>query len=392
MRFPQEIVDVIIDKVAISDIYEVRSSHRDDPPSTAALRACSLAAHSFLYRSRLHLFAAITCCFDSHLSNFDRLLAESPHIGELYVKYLQLQFRGESANPGEKTIIVPRILRLLPGLTHLVLDFDCEDYPCWKTQPDVLKTSLHATFSLSLRCLRLTDLIFANVSELESLLSHAIGLKELLLDHIGFRDSSESVPHIGALDHHGPRIVLESLTLDSIDDAAETMVSSFSTVDITHLKSLVLSTSPVFPLLKANVQTLQKVRIDYFSDESRVDLDIFEGNRTLHVIEVTEVNCDMASTLQQLGHLGHLHALKRISLYFRGTLSFDNDTEVDWLKLNAIFAQAGGGLEDVKICASSEAGRPSDLALVRQRLPSVAARISHIDHTDTRLDVFIPPL
>jgi hypothetical protein len=266
MRFPQDIVDVIIDKVAISDIYEVRSSHRDDPPSTAALRACSLAAHSFLYRSRLHLFAAITCCFDSHLSNFDRLLAESPHIGELYVKYLQLQFRGESANPGEKTIIVPRILRLLPGLTHLVLDFDCEDYPCWKTQPDVLKTSLHATFSLSLRCLRLTDLIFANVSELESLLSHAIGLKELLLDHIGFRDSSESVPHIGALDHHGPRIVLESLTLDSIDDAAETMVSSFSTVDITHLKSLVLSTSPVFPLLKANAQTLQKVRIDYFSD------------------------------------------------------------------------------------------------------------------------------
>jgi hypothetical protein len=147
--------------------------------------------------------------------------------------------------------VLPRILRFLPGLTHLVLDFDGQN---WVSQPDLLKTSLHATFSRHcLRGLCLTDLRFDNVSELEALLSSGLGLKELILDGIGF---DSSVQRING--PREPRVVIESLTLLHAEDA---LVSSFSAVDIKHLHSLVLVSTPLLPLLKANAQTLQKVRI-----------------------------------------------------------------------------------------------------------------------------------
>jgi hypothetical protein len=163
-----------------------------------------------------------------------------------------------------KTLVVPRILRLLPGLTHLLLDFG-RAYTFadrfWGSQPGLLQTSLHATLSLPyLQSLCLSKLIFANVSELEILLSHAAGLKELILDHIIFHDS-EPVRRSGVLDE--PRVVIESLTLDSFARTVDAMVSSFSTVDIKHLRSLQLVSTPLFPLLKVNAQTLQKVRIAY---------------------------------------------------------------------------------------------------------------------------------
>jgi hypothetical protein len=161
--------------------------------------------------------------------------------------------------PHEKTLLIPRILHLLPDLTHFVLDtYDFAD----QSQPGILQTSLHATLSLPcLQSLCLTDLNFANVSELETLLSHSTRLKELILDDIGFDDSS--VQRVGVLDEP-PRVLIESLTLDSLSGrAVDTMVSSFSTVDIRHLRSLALVATPTFSLLKANAQTLRRVRIAY---------------------------------------------------------------------------------------------------------------------------------
>jgi hypothetical protein len=43
----------------------------------------------------------------------------------------------------------------------------------------------------------------------------------------------------------------------------DAIVSSFSTVDIKHIRSMVLISTPMLPLLMANAQTLQKVRIVY---------------------------------------------------------------------------------------------------------------------------------
>ncbi|KAJ7277911.1 hypothetical protein C8J57DRAFT_1308207 [Mycena rebaudengoi] len=357
MRVPQELVDAMIDKVASLD---------DAHP---ALEACSLTARSFLPQSQRHLFAAVTCYRDSSdLIKFAALLAESPHIGELYVKYFTLQIHGTGVSQShQKTIVVPRIPNLLPGLTHLVLDLDCDD-EFWESEQELFKTSLYVTLSLHcLRSLCLTGLTFANVSGLESFLSHATGLKELILDEISF-DNPSAYPFLCM--PHESRVMLESLTVDAMYTGVDAMVSSFSTVDIKHLKSLVVASTPMFALLKANVQTLQKVRI-VSSDESPFDFGILEGNQTLHRIEIVDVDRDLASSLQLFGPLGHLKALRTISFHlWKG--SWD---AVEWTKLNTILAGAGDRIENVYLSAYSE----SDLALVTQRLPAVAGQISHND-------------
>jgi hypothetical protein len=148
------------------------------------------------------------------------------------------------------------MLRLLPGLTHLLLDLDCDYGHSWALQPDLLKTSLHAAFSLHcLRSLCLASLNFADVSELELLLSHAIGLKALILDRVNFGDSF-AVRRLDFLCEPHP-IILESPTLDSFD-AVDAMVSSFRIVDIQHLQFLVLIATPKLPLLKLKCSSAPK--------------------------------------------------------------------------------------------------------------------------------------
>jgi hypothetical protein len=104
MRVPQELVDAIIDKVARLD-----SARR-------ALEACCLTARSSLSRSQWHLLAAIICRrYSSDSIKFDALFSESPHIGELYVRYFTLQLeRTDMSELHEKTIEVPPILISAP--------------------------------------------------------------------------------------------------------------------------------------------------------------------------------------------------------------------------------------------------------------------------------------
>ncbi|KAJ7290319.1 hypothetical protein C8J57DRAFT_340175 [Mycena rebaudengoi] len=358
MQIPQELVDAIIDKVAIFEVDSVL----DIPSSKRALRACALTARSFLPRSQLQLFAAISCLRGSlDLDTFDSLLAHSPHIGEHYVRYFKVKLQSHQLYTN--WVVLPRILRFLPGLTHLVLDFDRQN---WVLQPNLLKTSLHATFSRHcLRSLCLTNLYFADASELETLLSHGIGLKELILDHIGFGKIFSSP--------HELRVVIESFTLNITGTAANALVSSFS-VDVKHLHSLVLVSTPLLPLLKANAQTLQKVRIAFLNE-----------------IEIGDVDCDLASSLQLFGPLSQLKALKTISLHVATDLDVrDRWNVMDWGKLNALLAQAGAGLEDVFFSAYSPSGAPPDLALVKQRLPAVAGRISHNKKAASQIYTSLP--
>ncbi|KAJ7286580.1 hypothetical protein C8J57DRAFT_1497234 [Mycena rebaudengoi] len=277
----------------------------------------------------------------------------------------------------EKTAVVPRMLRLLPRLAHLDLDLQCDDDYFWVSQPEILKTSLHAAFSRNcFRSLCLTDVTFADGAELESLLSHAIGLKALTLGYLHFRENSAiedvDVPR-------EPHIVLESLRLHSFKDVDE-LLSSFRIVDIKHLRSLVVVHTPILPILKINSQTLQQVRIS-FADETPSDPDILQGNQTLRSIEIRDFDC---ASLQLFGSLRHLKELKAILLSFKATWVDDpSRNAVDWANVNALLAEAGEGLEDVFVAfsasESSLASGPPDMilvTLVKQRLPAVAGKIS----------------
>ncbi|KAJ7260283.1 hypothetical protein C8J57DRAFT_1720216 [Mycena rebaudengoi] len=75
----------------------------------------------------------------------------------------------------------------------------------------------------------------------------------------------------------------------------------------------------------------------------------------------------MASALRKFGHLGHLKALKTMSLDFTDSWGVGSPNEADWTELDAILSQAVDGLEDIHIHTE----QPRDAGLVRSLLPSV---------------------
>ncbi|KAJ7286584.1 hypothetical protein C8J57DRAFT_1288049, partial [Mycena rebaudengoi] len=361
MRFPQELLDTILDEVARLPVGD-SSPEQWSVLDHRALRACSLTARSFQPRSQLHLFTRI--------GRLDGLLAGSPHIGKL-VRYFTLDLKGNvPVQVHEKTRCFVRIV-----LTHLHFVLQCDHGHSWALQPDLLKTSIHAALSLHyLRNLCLADMTFADGSELESLLSHAIGLKALTLFNIDFHESSA----VGPVDvPREPHIVLESLRLHSMQYGVDTILSSFCIVNMKHLRSLVLVATPALPLLKLNAQTLQQVRIA-FVDETPSDPDILKGNQTLRAIAVNDFDFD---SLQLFGTLRNLKALKTILLSI-STISTAGRRKMNWVNLNALLAEAGEGLEDVFVAfsASSRVSK-SDIAFVKQRLPAVTGKISHKEDT-----------
>ncbi|KAJ7260279.1 hypothetical protein C8J57DRAFT_485608 [Mycena rebaudengoi] len=348
--------------------------HWREPDDANALRACSLASRSFLRRSRMHLFSAFICEHFSEFAHFDRLLAESPHIGELYVRYFTLEIGNHITPLLTEDVVLPRILSRLPRLTHFSLNFLSRRYiHLWASQPPLFKSSIRATLSLQcLRSLCLYYLDFANASELELLLSHATGLKTLTLGNIHFEN-----PSVRRVDvPHEVRVVLESFELELETDVVDAMLSGFSTVDIKHLKSLIIhSSSPITPLLRENAQTIQKVRITssyHVRASEPPDPDILKGNQTLHLIEITEHRFWMASALRKFGHLGHLKALKTMFLDFTDSWRVGSLNAADWTELDAILSQAVDGLEDIHIHTE----QPRDAGLGRSLLPSVRREIA----------------
>ncbi|KAJ7266833.1 hypothetical protein C8J57DRAFT_1469885 [Mycena rebaudengoi] len=375
MRVPQEVVDAIIDNFAMSDDEKIWQSHWPELDDANSLRACSLTSRSFLRRSRMHLFAATFCHSLSEFSHFDRLLAESPHIGELYVRHFTLSIRDRRAPFVAEDVVLPRILSRLPRLTHLTLDFLPTSHVSrdniWMLQPPQFKTSIQATLSLHyLRSLRLYDLKFTNVSEFESLLSHAPSLKALTLGRIAFEN-----PSIRRVDlPHDVCVVLESLELELELDAVDAIVSSFSIVDINHLQSLNVTSTHMIPLLKANAETIQKVQI-FFPHYLKETADP-DTLKALRSIEITGHSFTMVSALQQFGDLGHLKALRTVTLRFADRSSLDRIHGIDWPKLDAILAQAVDGLEDIHIRILTSSEHPPDEGLISSMLPSVRGNIA----------------
>ncbi|KAJ7278201.1 hypothetical protein C8J57DRAFT_1465405 [Mycena rebaudengoi] len=366
MRVPQEIVDAIIDNFAMPDEEKILH-YRPELDDANSLRACSLTSRSFLRGSRMHLFAAIFCHSPSEFSHFDRLLAESPHIGEIYVRHFTLSIRDRRAPFVAEDVVLPRILSRLPRLTHLMLDFLPTSHisreNIWVLQPPQFKTSIQATLSLHcLRSLRLYDLKFTNVSEFESLLSHATSLKALTLGRIAFEN-----PFTRRVDScHEVHVVLESLELELERDVVDAMVSSFSTVDINHLQSLnVTSTHDSTPQSKCtnNSKNLRKT----------ADPDTLKALRS---IKITGHSFTMVSALQQFGDLGHLKALKTVTLNFVDKSRLDRIHGIDWPKLDAILAQAVDGLEDIHIFIVTSSEHTPGQGLIRSLLPSVGEKIA----------------
>jgi hypothetical protein len=207
----------------------------------------------------------------------DQLLARSPHIGALYVRCFTLRI---SEIPtveldAECAILTARILPLLASLAHLTLaPFErAKEVPSithvrhfpWETQPVLLKAAFQTAVARpSLRSLSLSRYSFADVASLEySILRYAKNVKKLALIRVELVDTASfgrDSRHIQVDD--GPTVLLEYLYLTDISkNSVDAMLSGFSAVDIKHLRSLTINQQSMhLPLLKANVQTLQRIR------------------------------------------------------------------------------------------------------------------------------------
>ncbi|KAJ7272433.1 hypothetical protein C8J57DRAFT_1507280 [Mycena rebaudengoi] len=330
--------------------------------------------------------AALVLCdhlhVPSHLVRLDQLLAKSPHIGT-YVRYFALQIFGIRTTElvAEASILTAHVLPNLTNLGRLTLDpfVTGADNVLWETQPVFL--TFQAALALpSLRCLDLFRYSFADIFLLESLLRHAKSLKRLSLLPLKFHATS-----CGNEGHIAPIVLLEHLELTHIaNNVADAMVSGFNAVDIKHLRSVGISHSSIYlSLLKANVQTLQKIRYNHSSppNPDLIDPDILEGSQSLHSIDIEQYPNQMVYTLQELGHLSHLKALSVITLSFsdfEGMDLYDSDSDtMGWPKLDAILEQAGDRLEEVRIRIWVVLPAPPALeTTVRRLLPFVADKVS----------------
>ncbi|KAJ7268521.1 hypothetical protein C8J57DRAFT_1612701 [Mycena rebaudengoi] len=371
MQLPPDIISAILDTFALPyDDAGIISVLRD-PHVIDTLRACALTSRSFLSRSQLHLFSAITCNSHSHLVKLDQLLSTSPHIGALYVRYFTLRITPTVELGAECAILTARVLPILTNLAHLALtppktgagevQWITQDV-LWETQPIFLKAAFQtALVRPSLRSLSLSRYSFANVASLEhSLLRHAKSVKRLSLMQVIFHDDTSfgrDSRHIQADD--GPTVLLEHLTLTHITkDAVDAMLSGLRAVDIKHLRSLGINQRSIpLLLLKANAQTLQKIL--YLHPDSRenpdpVDPDILAGKESLHAIEITQNPHRMAYTLGELGNLRNLKApniVITLSFLDYNGMGVDdaNRDLVRWPKLDMMLRQAGDRLAEVRI-------------------------------------------
>ncbi|KAJ7218904.1 hypothetical protein C8J57DRAFT_1537265 [Mycena rebaudengoi] len=378
-QLPQEIIDAIIDQFATSDEGQLRRGN--EPREAKALKACALTARAFRSRSQQHLFASISC-FTSNSGKLGPLVSGSPHLAS-YVTYFIVVLHADRSTGVVDFTVVSQTLALLENLVYLQV-YSIHKGPAAGMWPAIFKNAFHEALLLpALRSLSLVRCTFADVLELESLLSHATGLKALTLEAVEFDNTNARRADPVS---HEPRIILDSLevTLDNrlADDAVDAMLSSFTTLDIKHLRSLdVQMWTPLIPLLKANARTVQKVRY-YLPDPEDSDPHILENNTSLRHIEITQGNTDMVNSLRVFGDLGHLMALRTVSLRFQDHFSSFNDVMAKelWADLDKVLAQARDTLEDVQIhmpiTKRWHISVPASLALLRGWLPSVAGKIS----------------
>ncbi|KAJ7646442.1 hypothetical protein DFH06DRAFT_1300710 [Mycena polygramma] len=136
----QELIDAIVDEVAATGHWWV-------PPDRKSLKACSLAARTFLVPAQRRLFQSLTLpakgCDTSHLAA--ELWGASP-IGS-YVHHLNI----ESVSSGHE-IILATVFPLLSRVRRLVIS----DMDQWDTISEPFRTGLISILGLSsLRCVAL---------------------------------------------------------------------------------------------------------------------------------------------------------------------------------------------------------------------------------------------
>ncbi|KAF8210792.1 hypothetical protein K438DRAFT_98188 [Mycena galopus ATCC 62051] len=394
MKIPQELIDKIISEFDLSEEY--------DRTIADTLKSCALVAIPFVRHCQKRLFAKISVRdYERNTGHRDEGLSFSPHIGSImlsqrlsvllscsphiadYVHTLDLCYNASTTEAN----FMPQILSAVTALDTLILtDHFCGSFP---DDPDTI-----SVFSLpSLRRVELCRYQFANPSKLESLLSKAKCLKELTLRAIGFEEDFDSVDN----DVGGPQLVdratevkLEKLTVVELTGLViNSMLNSFTTVDIRQLKGLAIHNSPFAGLLRANAPSVQKLKMKKAHAMSYA-LDVpnpqmMAGKNYLdHLdLEVNEIDA-VVTLIPLLGDLENLTALKTIRITLNRSLDGDSisEDEEEWEQLDALLKRLCSGVQVEIYAAFDLLDIDTDyVGAVKKQLPLLSSRGTlHVYH------------
>jgi hypothetical protein len=180
----------------------------------------------------------------------------------------------------------------------------------------------------------------------------------------------------------------------------EPMLSSFTRIDLQHLKFLSLLESPIMGLLRANARTIQKLTLgkayhtacalicqvfeassettacsaDFTADVPDHEIMAGENNLTSLDFEVAEIG-SVVTLIQLLGDLGNLKVLKTLQITLHHGLS--NKEWEDWKALDALLLPLPSSV-DVQIHAAfgsfNKHMNAHDVELIKRCLPSLSRR------------------
>ncbi|KAJ7459479.1 hypothetical protein B0H11DRAFT_2242555 [Mycena galericulata] len=255
-----ELVDGIIDHLDFSGV----ESTAEWMLLRKTLKACSLVNSRFRPRSQFHILSNVTADSawdDWSIQALSNLLRSSTHIGP-YIKRLGLYLGDElEGTEGQG------IAHIVSCATRLItIDFSgCSPLghgrpKPWQQYPLILRTAWLAACSLPfLRAVVIRNHLFANIAELESILRHCPGLKELHLDRITFTDKSPT------FEKGNMKMTLDTLFLEDIrGDVARVIFqpNGFGNIDLTHLRILKFKNTPL--ILGAGTSSIiQELHCDY---------------------------------------------------------------------------------------------------------------------------------
>ncbi|KAJ6609056.1 hypothetical protein B0H10DRAFT_509754 [Mycena sp. CBHHK59/15] len=360
MKIPQELINIIINEIQLSGEREPFIIYRDESALLLeTLRSCALVARAFVQPAQLRLFSAVGVDDDPPGSSaqFSAHLKACPHLAS-YVRHLHVLYSWLSYEP------VAHILSSLPNLEELDIYplSDKWQYYVWIGYPAHLLTSFLRAFSLpNLRRVSMALHIFTDAVELHSLLVNAVRLKVLGLRYIKFQNATL---HVTAAISATPRVVLDSLELRDLDaEAVDSMMHSFTTIDITHLQSLELLDTPITALLRANAGTLQQIKVLSDSSESHVrhssepvDSDILAGDNKLRSIHLHATNSPALDTLIRLfGNLDNLKVLQTMMLAVSRNIRATD--QPIWRNVDAALSRLGDTLKEVKVYVYKSKGQ-----------------------------------
>ncbi|KAJ7625280.1 hypothetical protein DFH06DRAFT_1229035 [Mycena polygramma] len=328
MELPLEIIESIIDAVA-SGIDEDPWMLDRSPDTLATLRSCALVARSLLCRSQIHIFFGIALCGQERIppSRLSTVLTESPHLAS-YVRALHFGSSFYIEDPMAAS--VAHILSSVTNLERLAI------FPGPNWMLESVRDAFLLGFALPhLRHLSFMGFYFADLFALQERLAACPSLKSFMMHTITFTSDTDLTQRTKA----SPRLVLDTLHLWYFDqETIQLMLDTFTAVDITHLRWLLLRTGPVESLLSANAATVQ--RLDLIIEDDDITGVPAHALAHTHALQTLKLAIHSLSALnvlvRQLGPLTHLKDLHTISV----NVTQWNTTPAEWRELDGLLDTA----------------------------------------------------